>query len=161
MTSNKRLRQTKPPVTVRADARPAPAVFAAETGVRLRSIGAIARTVLPRGSLLSSRGKRAHPGGTRVEVINIEQVIDVCRAHGTRKIALFGSFVRGEAGPDSDVDLLVEFSAPTGLLALVRLERELTEVLGRSVDLLTEEAISPHLRERILREQRVLYEAAH
>jgi predicted nucleotidyltransferase len=74
---------------------------------------------------------------------------------------LFGSFGRGDAGPDSDVDLIVEFSGPTGLLALVRLERELTEVLGRSVDLLTEEAISPHLRDRILREQRVIYEAAN
>lgn len=84
----------------------------------------------------------------------------VCRAHGTRKISLFGSFVRGDAGPDSDVDLIVVFSGPTGLLALVRLERELTEALGRSVDLLTEESISPHLRERIQREQRVIYEAA-
>jgi predicted nucleotidyltransferase len=73
----------------------------------------------------------------------------------------FTAILQGEAGPNSDVDLLVEFARPTGLLALVRLERELTEVLGRSVDLLTEEAISPHLRERILREQRVLYEAAH
>ena len=75
-------------------------------------------------------------------------------------MSLFGSFARGEAGPNSDVDLIVEFLHPTGFLALVRLERELSEVLGRKVDLLTEQAISPHLREKILNEQQVLYEAA-
>jgi uncharacterized protein len=96
-----------------------------------------------------------------MELINYEKLIDVCRDHGTRKVSLFGSFVRGEAGPDSDVDLIVEFAGPTGLLAMVRLERELTEALGRRVDLLTENAISPHLRESILREQRVIYEAAN
>ncbi len=96
-----------------------------------------------------------------MEALNYERLIAVCRAHGTRKVALFGSFGRGDAGPNSDVDLIVEFTNPTGLLALVRLERELEEVLGRSVDLLTENAISPHLRDSILREQRVIYEAAN
>lgn len=95
-----------------------------------------------------------------MDSVDFQKVIDVCRAHGTRRIVLFGSFVRGEAGPDSDVDLIVEFSGPTGLLTLVRLERELSEALGRGVDLLTEESISPYLRERIRREQRVIYEAA-
>jgi hypothetical protein len=102
----------------------------------------------------------ARQRGPQMESVDFEKVIDVCRAHGTRKITLFGSFVRGEADPDSDVDLIVAFSGPTGLLALVRLERELSEVLGRGVDLLTEESISPYLRERIQREQRVIYEAA-
>jgi hypothetical protein len=96
-----------------------------------------------------------------MEALNYERLIAVCRTHGTRRIAVFGSFGRGDAGPNSDVDLIVEFTNPTGLLALVRLERELEEALGRSVDLLTENAISPHLRDRILREQRVIYEAAN
>ncbi len=96
-----------------------------------------------------------------METIDYERLIDLCRAHGTRRIAVFGSFGRGDAGPDSDVDLLVEFAGPTGLLSLVRLERELTEALGRNVDLLTENALSPHMRDRILREQRVIYEAAN
>ena len=95
-----------------------------------------------------------------MEHLELEKVIKVCRAHGTRRIALFGSFVRGEARPDSDVDLIVDFAQPTGFLALVRLERELSEALGRKVDLLTEQAISPHLRDRILSEQQVIYDAA-
>lgn len=95
-----------------------------------------------------------------MEVLDLDKVIEICRARGTRKVALFGSFVRGEARPDSDVDILVEFAQPTGFLALVRLERELSEVLGRKVDLLTEQSISPHLRDRILNEQQVIYDAA-
>lgn len=95
-----------------------------------------------------------------MENLELEKVIEVCRAHGTRKIALFGSFVRGEARPDSDVDLIVDFDRPTGFLALVRLERELSEVLGRKVDLLTEKGISPHLRDKILNEQQVIYDVA-
>ncbi|MBC8365942.1 nucleotidyltransferase family protein [bacterium] len=95
-----------------------------------------------------------------MEKLDIERLIEVCRSHDVRRVALFGSFVRGEEGPDSDIDLIVEFLHPKGYLAFIRLERELTEVLGRKVDLLTEQAISPHLRERILSEQEVLYEAA-
>jgi len=68
--------------------------------------------------------------------------------------------VRGEAGPESDIDLIVDFIRPTGFLALVKLERELSETLGRKVDLLTPDAISPHLRDHILDEQQVIYEAA-
>jgi predicted nucleotidyltransferase len=95
-----------------------------------------------------------------MEHIAVEKLIEVCQAHGTRKVALFGSFVRGDAGPESDIDVLVEFGRPTGFLALVKLERELSEVMGRPVDLLTEDAISPHLRDEILGTQQVIYEAA-
>ncbi len=95
-----------------------------------------------------------------METLELNKVIEICRENGTRKVSLFGSFVRGEAGPDSDVDLIVEFLKPTGFLALVKLERELSEALGRPVDLLTEKAISPHLRDQILNEQQVIYEAA-
>lgn len=95
-----------------------------------------------------------------MEKLEIERLIEVCRNHGTKRVALFGSFVRGEAGPESDIDLIVDFLQPTGFLALVKLERELSEALGRKVDLLTREAISPHLRDSILDEQQVIYEAA-
>ena len=72
-------------------------------------------------------------------------------------IGVFGSMARGEARQESDIDLLVHFSKRKSLLAVVRLERELSEALGRKVDLLTEGALSPYLRERILNEMRVVY----
>jgi len=73
-------------------------------------------------------------------------------ALGVRSLALFGSVVRGEAKPDSDVDILVEFSKPVGLFGFIRLKHRLEEILGRSVDLVTRAALKPQLRDRILEE---------
>lgn len=86
-------------------------------------------------------------------------LIDLCRQNDVSKLEVFGSTARGEAHDDSDIDLLVEFSKRKSLLALVSLERRMTAALGRKVDLLTEAAISPYLRERINRDRRVIYEA--
>jgi hypothetical protein len=88
------------------------------------------------------------------------KLIEVCRQNDVAKIGVFGSFARGEATEQSDIDLLVYFSKRKSLLALVALERQLTAALGRKVDLLTEAAISPYLRSRILGEVQVIYEAA-
>lgn len=74
-------------------------------------------------------------------------------------IGVFGSTARGEAAESSDLDLLVRLSKPKSLLSLVKLERNLSEAIGKRVDLLTEGAISPYLKERILRELKVIYEA--
>jgi hypothetical protein len=74
-------------------------------------------------------------------------------------IGVFGSMARGEATEQSDIDLIVEFSKRKSLLALVALERQMSETLGRRVDLLTEAAISPYLRDAIMNDLRVLYEA--
>lgn len=72
---------------------------------------------------------------------------------GVASLALFGSSARDEAGAESDVDLLVEFSRPVGLFQLFRLKRRLEDILAvRSVDLVEREAIHPALRERILAE---------
>lgn len=90
---------------------------------------------------------------------DVRTLIDVCRQNDVVKIGVFGSTVRGEARPDSDIDLIVEFSKRKSLLALVALERQLTRALGRKVDLLTEAALSPYLRDRIMRELQVIYEA--
>lgn len=90
---------------------------------------------------------------------DVTKLVDICRANDAAMVAIFGSMARGEAGPQSDIDLLLRFSKRKSLLTLVRLERELSAALGRKVDLLTEAAISSYLRERIMRELRVLYEA--
>lgn len=74
------------------------------------------------------------------------------------RACIFGSYARGEQRPDSDLDLLVEFRAPKSLLTLVRIERELSDSLGIKIDLLTEQAISPYLIERIKSEMKVVYQ---
>ena len=86
-----------------------------------------------------------------------EKLIDICRENDVSMLAVFGSMARGEATEQSDIDLLVKFSKGKGLLALVRLERLLSETLGRKVDLLTEAAISPYIRDYILKDLQVLY----
>jgi len=86
-----------------------------------------------------------------------DKAIGYLTDNGARRISLFGSYVSGEAGPESDLDILVEFSDRKSLLELVRLERELSEQLGMKVDLLTERSISPHLIDRSTEEMEVIY----
>ncbi len=90
---------------------------------------------------------------------DIDRLIEICRKNDVAMVGIFGSVARGEATAQSDIDLLVKFAKRKSLLALVRLERDLSSALGRKVDLLTEAAISPYLRERILGELQVIYEA--
>ena len=71
---------------------------------------------------------------------------------GVARLSLFGSCARDEGRADSDVDLLVEFNRPIGLLEFVRLQRQLGALVGRDVDLVTTAALKPQLRDRILRE---------
>lgn len=92
--------------------------------------------------------------------IDHKKLIEICREHNVAQLGMFGSTVRGEANEDSDLDLLVEFSKPTSLLGLIGLEQRLKHALGRKIDLLTKAALSPYLRDRILQELRVIYEAS-
>ena len=71
---------------------------------------------------------------------------------GIRRLAVFGSFARNEATDTSDIDLLVEFSRPVGLFEFSRVRRQLSELLGREVDLITFAGLREELRERILKE---------
>ena len=89
---------------------------------------------------------------------DVERLIELCRQSDVVQIALFGSMARGEANQQSDIDLLVKFSKPISLLRFTALERQLSEVLGRKVDLLTEAAISPYLRDKIEQDLQVIYE---
>lgn len=75
------------------------------------------------------------------------------RQYGARRIRVFGSVARGEEGPDSDIDFLVEFDKGYDLFAQrLPLTRELSELLGRPVDLLPEHELNRHLRDIILKE---------
>ena len=86
----------------------------------------------------------------------------LCRRRHIRRLSLFGSTLKGAAGPDSDVDLLVEFAphAKPGLLAMSEIELELSSLLnGRKVDLRTAEDLSRHFRDEVLRMAEVQYAA--
>ena len=76
----------------------------------------------------------------------------LCRRNGIRRLAVFGSALREDFSADSDIDLLVEFSRPIGLVEFVGLQQRLTAALGHPVDLVTPAALKPQLRSRILRE---------
>ena len=85
-----------------------------------------------------------------------------CRARGIRRLAVFGSALRGDFRPDSDIDVLVEFEPGfiPGLLGMARMERELSVLLGgRKVDLRTPEDISRYFRKQVLAEAEVQYAA--
>lgn len=86
-----------------------------------------------------------------------EMIVPFLKDRGAKKVSVFGSYVRGEEKPDSDLDLIVEFSRRKSLLEMVRIERELSETLGIKIDLLTETSISPYLIDRIKKEMKVIY----
>jgi predicted nucleotidyltransferase len=79
-------------------------------------------------------------------------ILRLAAAHGARDVRVFGSLARGEAGPGSDLDLLVRMEDDRSLLDLVGLWQDLQELLGRKVDVISEGGLSPHLRDRILAE---------
>ena len=95
----------------------------------------------------------------RMLPFDVDKLTEVCRQNDVAKLSVFGSAARGEAGEKSDIDLLVEFSRPKSLLGLVAVERRMSAALGRKVDLLTEGALSPYLRDRIERDVHTVYEA--
>jgi len=72
--------------------------------------------------------------------------------YGVRKVGLFGSYSRGEAGEESDIDLLVEFERPIGFFGFIGLEEYLKERLGAKVELVTEEALKPLVKPRVMKE---------
>lgn len=90
-----------------------------------------------------------------------EQLADICMRYGVRELSLFGSAVRGEMGPDSDIDLLVVFSESSriGLIEFARLQRELAELFGRPVDLVPKDGLKAALKSEVLSQARTLYAA--
>ncbi len=85
-----------------------------------------------------------------------EQLWEVARRHGVLRLRVFGSWARGEAGPDSDLDLLVDVEPGTSLLDMIGLQQDLEDLVGSTVDVLTEDGISRNVKERILAEARPL-----
>ena len=79
-------------------------------------------------------------------------ILQIAARHGARTVWVFGSVTRGEAGPDSHVDILVNLNPGRSLLDIVAIKQDLEDLLGRKVDVVTEAAISPYIREQVLKE---------
>jgi len=84
------------------------------------------------------------------------KIIPVLERYEVKRAGVFGSFVRGEQKEDSDIDILVEFKGDKSLLDLAGLKIELEENLHRKVDVLTYNSLHPLLKDKILREQKVI-----
>ncbi len=95
------------------------------------------------------------------EIVDRDQLVELCRRHGISRLALFGSAARSQLGPESDIDLLVEFVPGQRVgLRFITVQEELQALLGRRVDLNTLAFLSPHFRDRVAAEAVPLYEAA-
>jgi len=89
------------------------------------------------------------------------RIADLCRKHKIRKLSLFGSILTDDFGPDSDIDVLVEFEpdARVGLFEFGDIERALAEMLDRKVDLKTAGFLSKYFRDRVVAEAEAVYAA--
>jgi predicted nucleotidyltransferase len=101
------------------------------------------------------RGERPHAVDpflpeTRAEILRI------ANGNGATRVRVFGSFVHGTARPDSDLDLLIELEPGRSLLDLVAIKQDLEDLLGREVHVVTEAAVSPRIRDEVLRDARPL-----
>ena len=81
-----------------------------------------------------------------------DEILAIAQRHGASNVRIFGSVARGEAGPDSDVDLLVDLERGRTLIDHGQLQVDLEGLLGRKVDVVTERGLLSHLRARVLEE---------
>lgn len=81
-----------------------------------------------------------------------DAILQIAAKHGAYNVRLFGSAARGEAGPSSDIDLLVELEPGRSLLDHVALIQDLGDLLGRRVDVVTERSLHWYIRDRVIQE---------
>lgn len=88
-----------------------------------------------------------------------DRIAKFCRKYGILRLSLFGSILRDDFGPESDIDILVEFEPghTPSLFRMVGMEMELNDILGRKVDLRTPAELSRHFREEVVKEAMVQY----
>ncbi len=93
--------------------------------------------------------------------ISADKIDAFCRRNHIRRLSLFGPILGDDFGPNSDVDVLVEFEADAhiGLLAFARTQRELPDILQRQVDLVTPNGLKPFIKQNILDRARIIYAA--
>ncbi len=81
-----------------------------------------------------------------------KEILAICERYGARNVRIFGSVARGDARPESDVDIIVQFEPGRTLLDHAALLLELRNLLGVNVDVITERGLRPRIRERVLQE---------
>lgn len=86
------------------------------------------------------------------------EIRTICREFDVAMLAVFGSVARGQETPESDVDLLVRFKHPVGLIELLQMEDRFSDVFGRKVDLGTEDSLHPLIRDNVMGDLKILYE---
>ncbi len=87
-----------------------------------------------------------------------KDIVDFLKSKGATKVAVFGSYVRDEETPKSDIDVIIDFDKSMGLLEFVGIEQDLSEKIGIKVDLLTEDGISPYIINYVRKDMKVLYQ---
>lgn len=94
--------------------------------------------------------------------IPVEALATVCQRYGVAELALFGSVLRDDFSPESDVDILVTFvpEARIGLIAFNQLQEELTHLLQRPVDLVPKKGLKPLIKDTVLSQAEVIYAAS-
>jgi len=85
-----------------------------------------------------------------------DKILPILERYEVKRAAVFGSFIRGEQKENSDIDILIEFKGAKSLLDLAGLKIDLEETLHRKVDVLTYKSLHPPLKDRILKEQKVI-----
>jgi predicted nucleotidyltransferase len=85
-----------------------------------------------------------------------DQILRIARSHGARRVRVFGSVARGEDRDGSDLDIVVDLEPGHDLLDIVAIKQDLEKLLGRHVDVVTEQALSSYVRDEVLREAAVL-----
>jgi hypothetical protein len=80
------------------------------------------------------------------------EILAIVKRHGGRNVRVFGSQARGEGAPDSDVDILIDLESGRSLLDIVAIKQDLEDLLGCSVDVVTEASVSPYMRQHVLSE---------
>lgn len=88
-----------------------------------------------------------------------DKVVEFCQRYRIRRLSLFGSILREDFRPDSDVDVLVEFDpeAKVGFVALSRMQRELSAILQRQVDIVPRSGLKPLIRDSVMADEEVIY----
>jgi predicted nucleotidyltransferase len=81
-----------------------------------------------------------------------QEILAIAARHGARNVRVFGSVARGEAGPDSDLDILVEMEPGASLMDHIALMQDLEDLLGRKVDVVSDKALHWYIRDRVLAE---------